>query len=127
MDKDEKEIRALVETWMSATRAGDLDRVLELMAEDAVFLVPGKPPMMGRQAFAAAARESWAGGRMKFDGRSDIQEVRVFGDGAYLWQRLSVEATAPDGKKTSRSGHTLTVLRKENGRWLLARDANLLA
>jgi hypothetical protein len=26
-----------------------------------------------------------------------------------------------------RSGHTLTVLRKEQGRWLLARDANLLA
>jgi hypothetical protein len=25
-----------------------------------------------------------------------------------------------------RAGFTLTILRKENGRWLLARDANLL-
>ena len=33
MDADEKEIRRLVETWMSATREGNLDRVLELMAE----------------------------------------------------------------------------------------------
>ena len=127
MEKDEKEIRTLVDTWMAATREGDLDRVLELMAEDAVFLVAGKPPMRGREAFAAAARESWAGGQMKFDGQSDIQEIRVEGDAAYMWQRLSVEATSPDGKKNKRSGHTLTVLRRENGRWLLARDANLLA
>jgi hypothetical protein len=26
-----------------------------------------------------------------------------------------------------RRGHTLTILRNENGKWLLARDANLLA
>jgi ketosteroid isomerase-like protein len=39
-----------------------------------------------------------------------------------------VVATAPEGgKSTTRSGHTLTVLHKQHGRWLLARDANLLA
>jgi len=27
----------------------------------------------------------------------------------------------------TRAGHTLSILRKENGRWLLARDANLLS
>jgi ketosteroid isomerase-like protein len=70
MDNDEKDIRKLVDTWMAATREGNLDRVLELMAVDVVFL---------------------------------------------------------DGKKAKRSGHTLTILRKENGRWVLARDANLLA
>lgn len=26
-----------------------------------------------------------------------------------------------------RAGHTLSVLRKQDGRWVLARDANLLA
>ena len=38
MTEDEKEIRRLVETWMSATKRGDLDTVLGLMAEDVVFL-----------------------------------------------------------------------------------------
>ena len=127
MDRDEMEIRMLVETWMSATRVGDLHRVLELMTEDAVFLVQGKPPMLGRKAFADAARASWAGGPMKFDGHAEIQEIRIVGDMAYLWQRLTVEATMPDGKAMKRSGHTLTVLRKEGGKWLLARDANMLA
>ena len=126
MDKDEKEIRQMVDTWMAATRESDLDRVLELMAEDAVFLVPGKPPMIGRKAFADAARGSWANGPVKFDGKSEIQEIRVLGDWAWMWTKLRVEATMPDGKPVTRSGHTLTILRKENGRWLLARDANLL-
>ena len=127
MDSDEKQIRDLVDTWMAATREGDLDRVLELMAEDAVFLVPGKPPMMGRKAFADAARESWANGKVEFDGKSEIQEIRVVGDWAWMWTKLKVEATMPDGKPMSRAGHTLTILRKEGGKWVLARDANLLA
>ncbi|RYD27259.1 MAG: hypothetical protein EOP87_21455 [Verrucomicrobiaceae bacterium] len=31
-----------------------------------------------------------------------------------------------EGAPVARSGHTLTILRKEKGKWLLARDANLL-
>jgi hypothetical protein len=27
----------------------------------------------------------------------------------------------------TRSGHTLSILRKQEGKWLLARDANMLA
>ncbi len=47
MDRDEQEIRQLVVTWMAATKAGDIDTVLSLMAEDVVFLVPGQAPMRG--------------------------------------------------------------------------------
>jgi ketosteroid isomerase-like protein len=36
-------------------------------------------------------------------------------------------ATMPDGKTNTRSGHTLSILKKQNGKWLLARDANMLA
>jgi len=36
--------------------------------------------------------------------------------------------TPPDGEAMRRSGYTLTILRKEpDGRWRLARDANMLA
>jgi ketosteroid isomerase-like protein len=34
--------------------------------------------------------------------------------------------TPEGGEPVKRSGYTLTILRKESGRWLLARDANLL-
>src|SRR6187401_1307706 len=56
MTEDEKAIRRLVADWFEATKRGDLDAVLALMTDDVVFLVPGKPPMMGKPAFAAASR-----------------------------------------------------------------------
>ena len=55
VQNDEKEIRDLVATWMAATKAGDVETVLNLMAEDVVFLVPGQP-IMRKADFAAAAR-----------------------------------------------------------------------
>ena len=127
MKTDEQEIRALVATWMSATKSGDVKTILGLIAEDAVFLVPGKPPM-GKAEFATAAKAQAAGKAPTFDGRSDIQEVQVAGDWAFMWSKLTVVATPPDGgPSNTRSGHTLTVFRRQDGRWLLARDANLLA
>jgi uncharacterized protein (TIGR02246 family) len=37
MQTDEHEIRQLVATWIAATKAGDIETVLSLMAEDVVF------------------------------------------------------------------------------------------
>ncbi len=127
MQSDEQQIRALVATWMAATKAGDVEKVLSLMADDVVFLVPGKPPMR-KSDFEAAARAQASGAAPKFDGTSDIQEIKVVGDWAFMWTRLTVVATPPDGSSPiERAGHTLTILNKLNGRWVLARDANLLA
>jgi uncharacterized protein (TIGR02246 family) len=127
MQNDEQEIRDLVSTWMAATRAGDVDTVLKLMAEDVVFLVPGQPPMR-KADFAAAAKAQAAGRAPKFEGTSEIQEIKVLGDWAFMWTQLTVVVTPPGGAALMRrAGHTLSVLKKEEGRWLLARDANLLA
>lgn len=125
MSRDEQEIRALVAKWMAATRAGDVYTVLDLMTDDVVFLVPGRPPMR-KAEFAAAARAQAGPGAPAIDGQSDIQEIQVSGDWAFLWSRLEVRVTPPGGQEMKRAGHTLTVLRKLQGRWLLARDANLL-
>ena len=123
---DEQQIRDLVATWMSATRAGDIDTVLSLMTDDVVFLVAGQPPF-GKQKFAETVRAPAGAVMPKIDGRSDIQEIHVAGDLAFMWTKLTVEVTPPGGgAPLKRAGHTLSVLRKSGGRWQLARDANLL-
>lgn len=124
--KDEAEIRALVTTWMRATREGEVDTVLGLRTDDLVFLVPGREPMR-KADFAAAARAQAAGTAPTFDGQSDIQEIQICGEWAFLRSHLRVTMTPPGGgPRMRREGHTLTVLRKMEGRWLLAREANLL-
>jgi uncharacterized protein (TIGR02246 family) len=128
MKSDEQEIRQLVSTWMAATKAGDFQTVLGLMTEDVVFLVPGRPPMIGKPAFATATQAQANQASPQFEGTSEIQEITVLGDWAYLWTRLKVVVTPPGGAPPmTRAGHTLSILRKSNGKWLLYRDANLLA
>ena len=122
---DEQAIRALVDTWLAATKRGDTDAVLSLMTDDALFLVPGRPPM-DKAAFAAASKAP-AGPKPVIDGVSDIQEIHVEGSTAYMRSQLTVTVTPPDGSAPiRRAGQTLTILRKIRGQWLLARDANLL-
>lgn len=126
MNEEENEIREVIATWMRATAAADLDRVLTLMAEDVVFLIAGQPPMRGREAFAAASRA--AEGKFRFEGKPDIQEIHVEGNYAYCWNHLSVTVTPlQGGSSRRREGHILSVFRKEpDGRWVLLRDANML-
>jgi uncharacterized protein (TIGR02246 family) len=128
VQNDEREIRQLVATWMAATKSGDIDTVLSLMADDVVFLLPGQPPMRGKSAFASAAKAHSTQEAPRFDGTSEIQEIQVLGDWAFMWTKLSVVVTQPGtAASTRRAGHTLSILRKQNGKWLLARDANMLA
>ncbi|MEI9406648.1 SgcJ/EcaC family oxidoreductase [Mesorhizobium argentiipisi] len=123
MTDDATAIRQVVETWMAASRKGDLETVLGLMTDDVVFMIPGKEPF-GKEAFAAASRNM---GETKIDGDSEIVELKLLGDWAYIRNRIDMTATPPGGEPVRRSGYTLTLLRKENdGRWRLARDANLL-
>ena len=80
MTEDERAIRNLVDTWMSATRAGD------------------------------------------------IEELKVLGKWAYLRNYIDMTITPQQGAPAHRAGYTLTILRKEeDGRWVVARDANLVA
>lgn len=118
---DEQAIRDVMDRWMSATKAGE--SVADLMTDDAVFLTPGRAPF-GKDVFrvAAAAMKD-----MKLDGDQKVEEVCVMGDHAYARTQLTVKATMPDGKTIVRDGYTLTIFRKEDGAWKLARDANLLA
>jgi len=125
MHADEQEIRQLVATWMSATQAGDTETVLSLMTDDVVFLIPGRPPMR-KADFAAQARAQAAQSAPKIEGSSDIQEIQVAGGWAFMWAKLTVVITPPNGTPITRAGHTLTVFEKQAGKWLLARDANLL-
>ena len=124
---DEEQIRELVSTWISATKRGDLDALLALIADDVVFLTPGQAPM-SKAGYASLQKAQWAKGVPDFEGTSDIQEIKVLGEWAFMWARLTVVAHPPgSAPPTTRTGHALTVLRKQASGWVIARDANLLA
>jgi len=125
MTEDERAIRQVVATWMQASQSGDTATVLSLMTEDVVFMVPGQEPFR-REGFEAAASQPSAA-RPQIDGTNDIVEIQILGSWAFTRNRIDLNITPPTGEPVRRTGCTLTLFRREaDGRWKLARDANLL-
>ena len=126
MADDKQQIRDLIETWGRASAAGDLEKILSLMDEDAVFLRAEHRPMRGREAFAAQFQKAIE--QVRIEAASDVQEIEVSGDMAYCWNELSVTMTPlKGGTPLLHSGPVLTIFRKKaDGSWVLSRDANLL-
>lgn len=127
MDKDEKAIRGVIARWHEATAAGKVEDVLPLMDEDVIFLVAGKAPMKGRAAFERGLRLLLAGHTLHSS--ADVLEVEVSGDLAYARTSLGITVTPlAGGMPNTYSANALSVFRKQSdGRWVLVRDANLLA
>ena len=124
MTTDEQAIRDWLDKWLRASAIGDSSIMLTLLADDVVFLVPGQPPI-GKKEFKAA----WEGpmNGAKVESKADIEECIVTGDVACTRTRLAVAITTSDGAVSRARGYTLSLFRKQpDGRWLLARDANLL-
>lgn len=127
MSNDADAIRATIDTWIAASARGDAKAIGGLMAEDAVFLVSGQPPMIGRDKFLEAFTTMTKA--LKLRAEREERELVIDGDHAYYWGWLRVELSPkPFGKKRSQAGYTLTVFRREpDGRWIVVRDANMLA
>jgi len=130
---------------LRASADGDLGWILDFMAEDVVFLLPGQPPMRGRDAVAATFRSTI--GKVRIEAKPDIQEIHIAGDYAFCWNQLSVTITPTAGGPPDRlsvfssecladvekaiteqrAGPVLSIFRREpDGRWVLFRDAQML-
>jgi len=120
---DKQAIRESVDTWLAASKNGDLSTLLELLADDVLFIVPGKEPF-GKEAFAAANQEQMK--NVETDATIDIKEIEVVGQWAWMRSFLEVSFTR-DGKTAKHSGHILNIWQKNSdGRWVIKRDANFV-
>ena len=126
MGPDERAIREVHTAWIDAVNAADLVRLLSLMANDALFLNPGRAPFDRDEfpaGFSTAHQRSWV------RCTSALEEVVVVGDVAYTLSRDSLSVTPRAGGETTQlAGHRITIYRQQpDGRWLLARDAHTLS
>jgi uncharacterized protein (TIGR02246 family) len=123
MTKDEQAIRQMVEEWMAASKRRDTETVLKMITDDVVFLTAGREPF-GKKEFETMNRQM---SQVKVEGKSEIQEIQVLGDWAWMRNKLRIQITPPGKPMMVKSGYTLTVLRKNGeGKWQIARDANLV-
>jgi uncharacterized protein (TIGR02246 family) len=126
MGPDERAIREVHSAWIEAVNAGDLGRLLTLMADDVVFLNPGQEPI-GRDGLSASFSAAHQQARIRCI--SELEDVVIVGEVAYALSRDSLSVTpVASGEAMQLAGDRLTVYRKQpDGRWLLARDAHTLS
>ena len=118
---DEQAIREMVDTWLAASKRGDTATLLNMLADDVVFITPGREPF-GKEAFENANQDD-----IKMNATIDIKELEVIRD--WAWMRSFLRLTfAKDGESKKHSGHILTILNKRpDGQWVIKRDANFVA
>jgi uncharacterized protein (TIGR02246 family) len=126
MGPDERAIREVHSTWIEAVNAGDVVRLLSLMADDVVFLNPGQVPFR-RDGFPAGFTAAHQQARINCI--SELEDVVVVGEVAYTLSRDSLSVTPRAiGEAAQLAGNRIAVYRKQpDGRWLLARDAHTLS
>lgn len=126
MDQDKQAIRTLMANWLDAMRAGDADALLALATPDVVFLTPDQPPQT-REQIDGNLRALFGMNMVKAD--MEVDEIEVCGNLAFARTTMNVTITSKYGfAPIECTGHTLTVLRRDQaGKWLLARDASMLA
>jgi len=118
---DATAIKSEALVWFDKYNAGDAEGVAALYAEDAVFMAPGAPAVVGRSAIQDAiasdtAKSKAAGLTNKGD---EVTDVGVAGDMAWITGTFSV--TDASGTVVDK-GKYVTVYRRASGKWPIIRD-----
>ena len=118
---DEAAVRTAGAAWFTAYKAGDVDGVAALYADDAVLNAPGVAPARGRASIREALAKDIAassGGGITLT-QAPKSEVGVSGDLAWEWNTFT--ATDKAGA-TVDVGKYVTVFERKDGKWLIIRD-----
>jgi uncharacterized protein (TIGR02246 family) len=107
--------------WIAAVNARDVDRYVDLLAEDVVWLPPGQPALRGRSAFAAWVRPFFERFSYEFDLVGPT--VRLAGDwaverGGFTTRMGPLEG----GQRGHHTGNYMILWRRDSdGRWRIER------
>ena len=127
-DEIRREIEALAEVSKSAMARNDLDAVLATMTDDVVLLSATGPPVVGREA----VRQMYSGlvGKFRMENTATGTDftLDVVGSVAIVFGKDSAKMTPVDGGPTVfLSGPAVSVFRRVDGMWKIARSLNLMA
>lgn len=107
--------------WVEAARAEDAAALARLYTEDAVFLPPGRPEIVGRERIRSLFAAQFEQMDASYD--FEIREIVVSGDWAFRRGAYTVRAALADGSARTIRDKFLDVWRRgEDGRWRIARD-----
>jgi len=123
LSDEEAAIHRTDANWLAAAASHDLNRVLPFWADDATILVPGVPPIIGKEAIRKYVTESFATPGFSITWKTEKVEVSQSGDLAYSTGTNRVSLNGPDGKSLTEEGRGVTIWKKQtDGSWKCVLD-----
>lgn len=121
--RDVDAIRALAgPAWSAAWRAADATALAEFYTEDAILLPQNQPPIIGKEEIRAGYQAVFE--EFRVSGASEIQELEVGGEWAFLRGSYVIQVTPKAGGPPLEEdrGHWLWIARRQRGGgWKIAR------
>ena len=114
-------IRRIGDDWARHWNAKELDGVVAVYAEDAVYLPPHHEAVHGREAIREYVRSPLAHGVS--DLAFEVTYIKQHGPIAWDVGTYRMSMPQPDGTKKEDHGKYLTVWRRVGEKWLIAADA----
>lgn len=119
---DTDAIRKLVVQWDDAIRAKDNDKIIDLLAPDAIGLYSETPVLIGLDAFRKDNEEMFASGMDASSWESNIDTIVVSGNLAYNRGSYRYNMKTQNGP-VKIVGKWNTIWKKSNGIWKAVLDA----
>ena len=119
VDESSPDVRAIVQIardFSTLVAEGNLERVVGYYSPDVVYMSPGVPDAIGRDAVA----KNWQALLSSYSVRVKVRvvEVKILGDYAYDRASFTLTVTPKSGgKKQQTGGRVFEVLHKEQGKW----------
>lgn len=110
------DVPRLNDAYCAAYNAGEVEKLLAFLAEDALTLSPDQAPVRGREAH----RKYFAAGLAReLKRKLTLRSIRSQRSGELLYDagEWTNTVTSADGAARSSSGYYLTVYRREQGGW----------
>ena len=120
------ERRAVAEAdsaWAAASAAGEAERSISFLADDAIMFPPAQPPVIGKAAIREFVRSSLAVPGFSVSWVTDVVRVAASGDIAYTFGRSRYTFPGPTGAIQTMHAKGVAIWRKEtDGQWRCVAD-----
>jgi uncharacterized protein (TIGR02246 family) len=112
----EAQVKEAVSAWEEAYQAGDLDRLIEIYADDAVSMPPGVPILEGKAAIEADFRQFFK--EFKVERQFSLVDLEMSGDMAVRrgeWTQTFTPKAG--GESVTQVGKCLVVFKRFGDEW----------
>ena len=119
-NQDRQDIQTILDRYEKALNASDVDAVIELYADDGVFMPSSAPTAVGIESVRAAYEHVFT--TIKLNIAFTVEEIVA--DGSIAFARTGSKGTVTvlaDGTTAPEENRELFVFQKEDGVWKIAR------